>query len=239
MSSQKTLVEEALTGLALVHMRLTNKWGWGKTGIYNARHGFASLQPQQASSHTASVWKQVWDPLGLPKINFFTWVLMHGKVLTSDNLSKRDIHRPHRCSLCCKAQETMEHVFVDFSFAQEVWDCILQGLNVSTPSQVKVANLFSTWRMHYPHMTQRKTTWNRIWKVVPKYVCWKIWLARNDQIFNSIPNSPLKVAAKAKALLLETVANHPLKNDNMLLPKEKMDGNLYISRQDKQHHLPQ
>eukprot|EP00253_Pinus_taeda_P032328 PITA_32328 len=45
MRSQKTLLEEALTGLAPVHMHLTDKWGWGKTGIYNARHGFASLQP--------------------------------------------------------------------------------------------------------------------------------------------------------------------------------------------------
>lgn len=72
---------------------------------------------------------------------------MHGKVLTGDNLSKRGIHGPHWCSLYYKAQETMEHVFVDCTFAQEVWDCILQGLNVSAPSQVKIANLFSTWRM--------------------------------------------------------------------------------------------
>lgn len=30
--SQKTLLKEALTGLASVHMRSTDKWGWGKTG---------------------------------------------------------------------------------------------------------------------------------------------------------------------------------------------------------------
>lgn len=45
MCSQNTLLEEALMGLAPVHMRLTDKWGWGKTGIYNARHGCTSLQP--------------------------------------------------------------------------------------------------------------------------------------------------------------------------------------------------
>jgi hypothetical protein len=53
-----------------------------------------------------------------------------------------------------------------------------------------------------------------------EYLCWKIWLARNDQIFNNILHSPLMVAIKDKTLLLETVTYHPLKNKISLLPKE-------------------
>jgi hypothetical protein len=63
-----------------------DKWGWGKTGIYTTAQGFTSLQSHQASIESTSLWKQVWDPLGLPKVNFFFWVLMHKKVLTGENL---------------------------------------------------------------------------------------------------------------------------------------------------------
>ena len=60
-------------------------------------------------------------PLSLPKINFFFSVLMHKKVLTGDNLIKRGIIGPHRCSLCWNTLETIEHLFVYCTFAQEVW----------------------------------------------------------------------------------------------------------------------
>ena len=41
------------------------------------------------SSHTATFWKIVWNSPSIPKVNFFTWILMHKKALTGDNLSKR------------------------------------------------------------------------------------------------------------------------------------------------------
>jgi ribonuclease HI len=58
-------------------------------------------------------------------------------------------------------------------------------------------------------------------QAIPKYLCWKIWLARNDQIFNSVLHSPLTVATKAKSLLREAMTYHTLKDENSLLPEEK------------------
>jgi hypothetical protein len=50
-------------------------------------------------------------------------------------------------------------------------------------------------------------------------------MARNDQIFNNTLPSPPSVVVKAKALLLETVANYSFKNKNTLLPtKQKWIG---------------
>lgn len=87
------------------------------------------------------------EPSWYPQSKILHPCLMHKKEKTGDNLSKRGIYGPHWCSLCYKSQETMEQLFVDCSFSQEVWDCILQGLNVSTPFQVTLVTLFSTWRM--------------------------------------------------------------------------------------------
>ena len=56
---------------------------------------------------------------------------------------------------------------------------------------------------------------------IPKYVCWSIWLARNDNIFNNVQQQLLKVAAKAKALLIEMVGVQSFKKGHSFLPEEK------------------
>jgi hypothetical protein len=87
---------------------------------------------------------------------------MHKKVLTGENLVKRGVIGPHRCSMCCNALETMDHLFVDCPFAQEVWKISLQGLNVTVPKQITVVTLFSSWKACYPHEVQSSS----IWKII-------------------------------------------------------------------------
>ena len=54
-------------------------------------------------------WNKIWSKDGLPKVNFFFWILAHRKALTADNLRKRGIIGPLRCILC-KEEERLEHV---------------------------------------------------------------------------------------------------------------------------------
>ena len=113
MHLQKSLLLFALTDCAPLHLLSRDKWGWGKSGFYSVAQGYNALQPPQASKETTTLWKQVWDPLGLPKVNFFSWVLMHGKILTGENLAKRGFIGAHRYPMCCQALEMMDHLFVD------------------------------------------------------------------------------------------------------------------------------
>jgi hypothetical protein len=137
---------------------------------------------------------------------------MHKKVLTGENLMKRNIAGPHRCSLCKEAMETSNHLFVDCQFANKVWSLTLHGLNVVVPSNISVVDLFTNWKDRYPLLSM-KTLWARIWISIPKYVCWKLWLARNEQIFNNIAWTPSMVAVKEKGLLLETLRSQAHKTD--------------------------
>jgi hypothetical protein len=74
-------------------------WGWGKTGVYTTAEGHRTLQASKISSQTTTFWEDVWEPLAIPKVNFFFWTLVHNKILTGDNLEKRNIAGPHRCVL--------------------------------------------------------------------------------------------------------------------------------------------
>jgi hypothetical protein len=71
LQNQKTLLINSLTDLAPVHLLAPDKWGWGKNGRYTSARGYNSLQSLQATTDSTSLWKQVWDPIGLPKVNFF------------------------------------------------------------------------------------------------------------------------------------------------------------------------
>jgi hypothetical protein len=218
---------------------LPDKWGWGKSGFYSVAQGYISLQSPQALIESVIPWKQIWDPLGLPKVNFFCWVLMHKKLLTGENLTKRGIIGPHRCPMCCNAPETTDHLFVDCHFAQEVWKISLQGLNVTTLNHISVVNLFSSWKARYPQETQSSPNWKRIWQAIPKYICWKLRLARNDQIFNNTLPFPPSVVEKAKSLLLEIVASYSFKNEkNFLLAEKKWIGTFTFRKRNQISSCP-
>jgi hypothetical protein len=143
---------------APVHLLSRDKWGWGKFGFYSVAQGYIIVHPPQAPNETTTLWKQVWDPLDLPKVNFFSWVLMHKKILTCENLEKRGFIDPHRCPMCFHALETMDHLFVNCPFTQEVWKISLQGLNAIALRQISVVDLFSLWKARYPQVTQSSPT---------------------------------------------------------------------------------
>lgn len=178
------------------------------------------MQGNKGSVHPEGVWKQIWECFSIPKINFFFWTLFHNKILTGENLCKRNIAGPHRCVLCKKAQETSAHIFLKCEFSQKTWTCFLAGLNVSSPENCSISEMFLTWNARYPHRIVAKSLWSKVWTAAPKYVCWKVWLSRNETIFNQTETSAEKVAEKAKNLLIETLRQSSAK-DNSLRDEER------------------
>ena len=85
---QQNSLMNKLSGLAPIHLSCKDVWGWGSSGNYTTAHGFKVMQHSTTSSHNADFWKSVWNSPSIPKVIFFTWTLMHQKVLTGENLSK-------------------------------------------------------------------------------------------------------------------------------------------------------
>eukprot|EP00253_Pinus_taeda_P009219 PITA_09219 len=219
-TEQLNLLIDEIADFAPVHMEEEDSWGWGQTGVYSAKQGYLQMQGKKDSVHPEGVWKQIWECFSIPKINFFFWTLFHNKILTSENLCKRNIAGPHRCVLCKKAQETSAHIFLECEFTQKTWTSFLAGLNVSSPANCSITEMFLTWKARYPHRIAAKSLWSKVWVAAPKYVCWKVWLSRNEIIFNQTETSAEKVAEKAKNLLIETLRQSSAK-DNTLRDEER------------------
>jgi hypothetical protein len=126
LSLQQSMLIDLLEDAALVNRTMKDSWGWGQTGVYTIAARYKVLQASRNSSQTLAFWKNVWEPLAIPKVNFFIWTLVHNELLKGDNLDKRNIAGPHRCVLCNNNFETTQHLFMDCIFAKEVWGLILQ-----------------------------------------------------------------------------------------------------------------
>jgi len=171
LSLQQTLLVDLLEDTAPVNRAMKYSWGWGQTSVYTTTARYRVLQASRNSSQTPAFWKNVRESLALRKVNFFFWTLVHNKLLTSDNLEKRNIVGPHRCVLCSNNFEIAQHLFLDCIFAKEVWGFILQDFQISVPSQNSVSELFASCSIFYPQRIPPKSFWRKIWIALPKYVC--------------------------------------------------------------------
>ena len=214
-------LKEKLTGCAPLHQNIKDKYGWGIRGVYTTALGFKSLQQNQDPIRNKKLWRFVWDSMGLPKFNFFSWLLAHRKVLTGENLTKRGIVGPHRCPLCCNEEETIDHLFIDCTYATQVWNLLLEALEATPPHHQKIQQVFVTWQSRYPTSFKGKKGWKKIWMALPKYICWKIWIARNQCIFQDIKPTTIQTTGKAKGLLLEAVSFSGLNWEKGLEDREK------------------
>ena len=98
----KSLLDN-LSGMAPIHLSCKDSCGWGSSRSYFAPSGFLLLQSStqissltSSSSLNAAFWKMVWNLPSIPKLNFFTWTLMHQKLLTGENLLKIGFLGPYR-----------------------------------------------------------------------------------------------------------------------------------------------
>jgi hypothetical protein len=78
----------------------------------------------------------VWNGLIPLKVSVLEWRIMQNRIPTKDNLVKRGvlIESQKLCTFGCGKDENVSHVFNECKLAEEVWQQILNWLNIYTPS---------------------------------------------------------------------------------------------------------
>ena len=80
---------------------------------------------QFAGSHSQFVGASIWKAEAEGKHRFFAWLMVQSKLLTADNLIKRQWPCDPICSLCSQEQEMADHLILQCCFAKEVWHLAL------------------------------------------------------------------------------------------------------------------
>jgi hypothetical protein len=70
-------------------------------------------------------WKSIWRTKAPPRAAFFVWSVALDKILTLDNLKRRNIVLVNRCGMCKKEDEYIDHLFLHCERAQFLWNAFL------------------------------------------------------------------------------------------------------------------
>ena len=220
LNSEAEALIALLQGKSPIKKETRDRRGWGNTGSYSTSEGYKNIQAIPYAVPNPTVWKFIWSKPFIPKIDIFCWSIAHKSILTGDNLKKRGMEGPSRCPLCKLKEETADHIILDYPFSKEVW---LNAMNLTQDTTLphSIQDLFSSWMNLSPFRLAKKTLLQTAWEWLPKAICWKLWLERNNRIFRNQETPPQKIAARARAILGEALESSlSLKNSNQLLPDE-------------------
>ena len=108
--------------------------------------------------------------------SFFLWTTVLGKILTADNLRKRNIVIVSWCCMCKDDGESIDHLFIHCPVVKELWDAVLSLFGVMWVMPRRVRNLIEGWHGSNHHQCI-------IWNAVPHCLMWSVWRERNSRIF--------------------------------------------------------
>ena len=113
----------------------------------------------------------IWKILVPPRVHFFLWLLSKNKVLTRDNLVKRQKVDDLSC-LFCEESESVNHLFFECVVARQIWRDIADVLNIKIESSYE--SIAGKW------LSQKKFC---LVNMVSSAVLWSIWKLRNFFVF--------------------------------------------------------
>ena len=127
------------------------------------------------------VWKLIWVGLAPPKVEFFAWQVIHGRVATKSELVKRTIisAAADSCSMCHAWVESVTHLFVSCDLSWQIWHrvCRLWNVNFVAPGDPK--RFLLSWIGACPSCLPLT-----IWHLLFFAILWSIWRGRNDFIYH-------------------------------------------------------
>jgi hypothetical protein len=109
------------------------KWTDGDySGQLTAKNVCNALETKQWINMIGGWRKKLWVWDCPQKLKLFVWLIAENKILTWGNLQHRGIIWPVLCHLCKSNWESINHVFVNFSFTISIWDKIKVAFPLTT-----------------------------------------------------------------------------------------------------------
>ena len=98
---------------------------------------------------------------------------------------------------------------------------MLSPANLDLPGYIPA--LFQNWARLSPFCLTKKSLLKTSWMWIPKLICWKLWLERNNRIFRGESCTSTRVISKIKAMLGEALeANTSSRNEMSLDQAEEL-----------------
>jgi hypothetical protein len=114
-----TVLFMALSTVTLTDQRDEIIWRWTTNGQYTIASAYESQFNCAMSIFPATA---IWKAITAPKCKIFVWVVMHDRVLTADNMIKKNWQCNSVCSLCFYMHET-SHLVTQCNYTEATFGC--------------------------------------------------------------------------------------------------------------------
>lgn len=142
-------------------------WGLGKK-VFSVN----SLYKKKVMDQVSIPYKFLWKSKLPQKIKIFIWLVVRNKILTKDNLKKRNCNGSLECCFC-GVDESIDHLFFHCLIARYMWRVIQVALNlVEIPKSI--SNLCDNW------LSKPKDKIANLILFSCGAMFWAIWRTRND-----------------------------------------------------------
>ena len=130
----------------------------------------------------------IWKSRAPPRVAFFVWTATLGRILTIDNLRRRNVMVLDWCCMCKKGAESVEHLLLHCPFAGELWSMVFGLFGVSWVMPRTIVELLECWQGCFG-----KHRNFLIWRVIPHCLMWCIWHQRNGRSFENCERSYVEI----------------------------------------------
>jgi hypothetical protein len=136
-------------------------------------------------------------------VAFFVWLAALGKILTYDNLRKRNVTVMEWCCLCKKSGESIGHLLLHCEIARDLWSYILILFGVEWVMSRTVLELLNSWEAAIGYGRAKEA-----WRLAPLCLLWCIWRERNARLFEDVETSMVKLRKRLLNTLYIWIASH-------------------------------
>ena len=201
--AQFVLLWNILQEIALQPTPDTITWRWTASGVYSAASAYRCQFVGSCAPFSSD---KLWKAKAEPKCRYFAWLVLHGKILTAENLAIRGWPNDPICKLCRICPETVQHLLLDCSFASQVRERVFAEIGVWGTLPPPLNRSINDW-------------WDATIAAIPRagrrgasgaiiYSLWGTWKERNRRVFRNVALSPTEVAALVREEVAQRAYAH-------------------------------
>jgi len=161
-------------------------WRKDPTGIFSVKSAYSILANHQDIGEMKGVFSTLWQAKASPKVLLTAWRVLHDRLPTRDNLSRRGVPViSPLCPFCNQSEESSQHLFLDCAFAQQVWSRCYRWIGVLGVHNNDIRN-----HMLNSHLIHLSSKQNQVWIGVWATIIRCIWEQRNLIVFkDGVPDT--------------------------------------------------
>ncbi|XP_027156179.1 uncharacterized protein LOC113756908 [Coffea eugenioides] len=150
-------------------------WMPSASGQFSLSSAFQEVRQVRSASW---IFSHIWHRQLPLKVSFFMLRLLLQRLPLNDALGRFGVQLPSKC-FCCRSAtgESSEHIFSSDQLAREEWSYFGAVCGIGSP-QGRVCDRMVMWWLSSQSKGQRRV----VVSILPSFICWHIWKARNKAV---------------------------------------------------------